>query len=494
MQSTLPHITEPQHQLLRETISRIVEAVKPEKILCFGVRTSKLETWSCFLPATDPLISADYDLLVIPRERTKAKREAVAQVIQNYNNASIKFTTLVHSIDAVNDGLQQGNFFFTSLYHQGVILYDGNNLPLTFPPEKNIHVIPSPIIESDWKKWSGLARKFYDGAVYALSKEANDLAVFMLHQGVEHICIALIRIYMGYRRTTHKLSKLLAMVENFSRYSVTVFPRLTADEIRLFAVLESAYVKARYKADYAVDTSTVNILKEQVEELLKIAECLYIEKLNAPEIRKTASFITRDLLPFESIGLDTFADVILQKGEREGISIESKEDIAHAIITTVEDNRLWVSTAKDGFDVLPEAKVNITYVRLNGFVVNHSGKVTCKECIEVPRLGIVQNGRGNIDLEVEVLELDATINKTGDVIIAGSADEVRVLNHGSGDFDGSKLETTSANITVRGAGNVSIHVEDDLMAELQSEGNLFYHGIPKLKFMKVEGVGRVIRV
>lgn len=213
-------------------------------------------------------MSADYDVLIITRERAKAKREAVAQIIQHYNNASIRFTSLVHSLSAVNNALKQGNFFFSRLYHEGAMIYDGSRMQLAFPSEKPIHLNQILTIKSDWNKWYGLARKFYEGAEHALSKEANDLAVFMLHQSVEHTCVALIRIYMGYRATTHKLGKLLAMVENFSLHSRTVFPRLTADEHKLFAVLEKAYVDARYKADYSVQTGTVNTLLEQVNKFL----------------------------------------------------------------------------------------------------------------------------------------------------------------------------------------------------------------------------------
>ncbi len=281
--TNLPYISELQYQLLRETLSRIVDATKPDKIICYGVRSSKIETWSCFIHDTDPVISADYDVLVITRERAKARREAVAQIIQNHNNASIRFTCLVHSLSAVNNALKQGNFFFSRLYHKGVMVYDDNSMQLAFPSETPIHLNPISTIESDWNKWNGLARKFYEGAEHALSKKANDLAVFMLHQAVEHACIALIRIYMGYRATTHKLGKLLAIVENFSFHSVTVFPRSTADEVKLFAVLEKAYVDARYKAEYSVQAGTINTLLAQVNKFLQIAEHLCVEKLNTSE-------------------------------------------------------------------------------------------------------------------------------------------------------------------------------------------------------------------
>ncbi|MBK7652177.1 MAG: DUF2807 domain-containing protein [Flammeovirgaceae bacterium] len=55
----------------------------------------------------------------------------------------------------------------------------------------------------------------------------------------------------------------------------------------------------------------------------------------------------------------------------------------------------------------------VTYKTLSGLVVNHSGNVTAKEPIEGGFLGVIQNGKGHIDLHVDVSTLDATITKTG---------------------------------------------------------------------------------
>lgn len=215
---------------------------------------------------------------------------------------------------------------------------------------------------------------------------------------------------------------------------------------------------------------------------------LYSEGVNiaseevASKPPKQDKFIeTRDVQPFESIGVNTFADIVLQKGNKESVCIESKEDVAHVVLTVVEDKRLSISTKNDSFNVIPHAVIYITYSTLNGLVVEHAGNVTCMEPIESDWLGIVQNGKGNIDLQVDVTSLDATVTKSGPLKISGSADEVKILNTGPGSFDGIDLETSEAKVTVKDSGGVSIGVEEELSAFLEGTGNLLLKGEPRLK-------------
>lgn len=190
---------------------------------------------------------------------------------------------------------------------------------------------------------------------------------------------------------------------------------------------------------------------------------------------------TRDIQPFESICVDTFADIILQKGNKESVCIKSKVDMAHIIQTVAEDKRLSVSTKNGSLNVMPHAVIYITYSILNSLVVHHSGNVTCTEPIQCNWLGIIQNGKGNIDLTVDVSILDATIAKSGGLKISGSADEAKILNTGPGTFDGIALETSEAKVTIKDSGGISIHVEDELSAFLEGTGNLLLKGEPRLK-------------
>lgn len=198
---------------------------------------------------------------------------------------------------------------------------------------------------------------------------------------------------------------------------------------------------------------------------------------------------TRDIQPFESISIDTVTDIILQKGDKESVRIESKEDMAHIIQTIIENKQLRIFIRNDSFDVIPYAAIYITYSTLNGLIVDHSGSITCAEPIQCERLGIVQNGKGDIDLQVDVISLDATVTKRGNLKISGSAEEAKIMNTGPGSFVGINLATSEARITIKDSGGISIRVEEELVCKLLGSGDLLFGGEPRIKSLSVSGAG-----
>jgi uncharacterized protein len=479
---SIPHITDEQWTALNETISQIATETKAEMILCYGVRTNHNFIWSSFLQATDEVRSMGCDLAILTREREKVKRDELSESITKRNNATLKFTALVHAIEAVDEELKKGNYFFSSLLQKGIVLFDTQTFSLNVS-----RCIPLSVssLEAYWTKRYDLASHFYEGAAHALSQGWNDQAVFMLHQAVEHACTALIKIYLGYRASTHKLSNLLSMVENFSLDSITVFPRITQDEIRLFKVLERAYSQSRYDEKYSVSTETVNALKMEVEEFLQIGQQLVFRKIEAGN----SCVEKHDVSPFESIGLDTFARVILKQGERESVEVGSKYGSEKSILVKNEDKRLWVTTVNLQTEKVYDATVCITYRKLSGIVVHHAESCVCKDAVEGEWLGVINNSAAPIELNVAVLTLDVTSNKHGAIILSGSADEGKIFNNRSGEIRAKDLLVSCARVVIKGSGNVSVHVEDELYADLHGSGNLVLTGSPRIRALVTKSTG-----
>lgn len=113
----------------------------------------------------------------------------------------------------------------------------------------------------------------------------------------------------------------------------------------------------------------------------------------------------------------------------------------------------------------------------------------CKSAIEGEWLGVINNSSARIELNVDVLVLDVTLNKHGKIILSGSADEAKIFNNRSGDISAKDLEVTSAKVVIKGSGNVSVHVEDELHAELRGSGNLLLTGSPRIRTMATSGAG-----
>ena len=208
---------------------------------------------------------------------------------------------------------------------------------------------------------------------------------------------------------------------------------------------------------------------------------------------KTARQDLRDLSPFESISIETFADIVLRQGDKEEIEIFSSTNPENYIVVFVENKRLFISTGK--IDPSPlQTTIYITYKKLNGLLVDHCGRITTDGTIETDRLGVVQNGRGSIELDVDTLVIDLTLTKSGTLTITGSSDDTIALNTGTANIDGSGFETTSAKVTIKDTGNVLLAIEDEVTARLDGSGCLEYSGSPRLKALSGDGTGTLKQI
>lgn len=468
METVLPHVSDLQLSLIQETVSRLVDAVQPEKIICYGLRSNSQQRWSSFQQERSGVIETSIDLLIVTNKNDKRNREGVLNILDNLRTEQLDLIAVVHSIDAVNSGLKEGNPFFTNLYHNGVLLFDQSQIPFE-TPQKTKELCTD-------ERALALAQSFYETGCNCATEERNEVAAFMFHQSVEQSCAALLKSCLGYRPTTHSIKRLFSLVENITPAVKSLFPSSTDQEADLLEILHRAYSDVRYKDGYGVTANNVFVLMERVSALHDLVkELCTIRNTGNPPANDT------DLEKFDSIVIDVPFDIILQRGDIENVKIETSKKCESKIVYTVDKNRLRLSVRNDTGDPIPYAIVHVTYTALSGLVIDGSGRVSCTDFIESEFLGIVQNGKGDIDLKVNVSTLDATVTKIGSLKISGTADCAKILNTGPGNFEGNELETSDAKVTIKDSGSVSIHVVDELSAFFYGIGKLLLKGEPRIK-------------
>ncbi len=467
--NALPYISEKDLTLVAAAIDKLVARIQPEVIICYGVRTELKASWSCFMQSDEAEPSITLDVLVITQATDKRHRDQVVDTIEGLSS-EIRFVPVVHSVEAVKAGLKAGNPFHCKLYQSGIVLYQQQPIEVK---------LDSAISENtSTTNRLGLAQSFYKAACDCATDENFETAMFLLHQSTELSCTELLKSRLGYKSNTHSLRRLFALSENITESVTELFPSSTEEEARLFEMLQRAYVDVRYKEDYGVASDDVFTLTERVSELLN-----RIEELCGVEDTETDDMVSKedDTIPdFQSISIDTPVDIILHQGEAPGISIDTDGE-AEIFQHEVKEKRLFLSLAKNLNDPVARALIRVTYVSLTGLVVDGCGTLTCAEPIEAESLGIVQNGKGKVDLSIAVSKLDAAVTKSGTLRLSGTADRAKVLNTGPGEFDGSDLDVSEAEVTIKDSGNISICVVDELKANLYGDGKLNLKGEPRLK-------------
>jgi HEPN domain-containing protein len=294
MRNTIPHLSKQQLIKLAELIQTIVQSMQPEKIICYGSRTTTMQDWSCFWEEDGykgSIFPTTYDLLVITSAGEKRADHEIIQLIEQQGEPlSCNVTCVVQKITSFNEALEKGYRFATTVYRKGVLAYNGGGQLLATLPQESDNTVVRSKIEAHWIRGFTIAQRFFKSATNCLQDGWPEQAAFNLHQSVQHTCMTLLRVFTGFRSTTHNLSRLLALIENFTFEPATVFPCITKEEKELFTLLNRAYSDARYNEQYTIPVEKVVILVERVKELLAIAEQLYHQKLHGLEKEEHITF------------------------------------------------------------------------------------------------------------------------------------------------------------------------------------------------------------
>ena len=280
MLTTTPYLSKEQYDQLAPLIHRIAKAVQPEKIICYGHRMLTTQKWGCFAYRNGFMENKGiaFDLLIITPDNEKRAPHEIVQLAEQQCPPAITVICVAHKITAVNAALQDGSYFFGVLFSRGVLLYEASATPLVSPGDSFAGYYSPEIAEACWTRWYGMAKQFLALAVHALSCGWSDQAIFLLHQAVEHTCIALLRAITNYRSNTHNIGRLLAMIENFSEKPVSIFPRSSKEENDLFNLLLNGYGDPRYKEQYKVTLEITTALIGRVEQLQAVANEIFQEK------------------------------------------------------------------------------------------------------------------------------------------------------------------------------------------------------------------------
>jgi len=277
--TSLTHLPEYKQAQLKEITGIIVKAVDPEKVILFGSHATGRWVEHRYTEGgiTYEYIS-DYDILVITKAGETRKDYEVQDLIENRCVYKTPVTVITHDIDFINKMLTEGQYFFTDIEKEGILLYDAGNTPLA--ERKPLSPAEAKAIAQNYfEQWYGVAAEFYTSSVLNFKAGQLKVAVFNLHQAAERTYNAIILVYSGYKPKTHNLDKLKRYAKRFSEELEGVFPDNTPAERHLFDLLKRGYVDARYKDHYAITAEELHILIERVGKLQAIAEKLCQTKL-----------------------------------------------------------------------------------------------------------------------------------------------------------------------------------------------------------------------
>jgi HEPN domain-containing protein/predicted nucleotidyltransferase len=279
LNTSLAHLPEHKQKQLKEITEIIVKAVDPEKVILFGSHATGRWVEHRYTEGgiTFEYIS-DYDILVITKSGDERKDYEVQDIIENRCIYKTPVTVITHDIEFVNRMLSEGQYFFTDIEKEGILLYDAGNIPLA--ERKPLSKAEAKAVAQKYfEQWYGGAKGFLKGAGFYLQEKEYKLSAFELHQATERTYNAIILVQTGYKPKTHNLDKLKRYSKRFSEELDSVFPDNTPAEKHLFDLLKRGYIDTRYKEHYAITAEELTILIARVQKLQAITEQLCLEKI-----------------------------------------------------------------------------------------------------------------------------------------------------------------------------------------------------------------------
>ena len=123
MNTSLSHLPDYKQQQLQEITGIIVKAVDPEKVILFGSHATGRWVEHRYTEGgiTYEYIS-DYDILVITKSGETRKDYEVQDLIENRCVYKTPVTVITHDIDFINKMLTEGQYFFTDIEKEGILL------------------------------------------------------------------------------------------------------------------------------------------------------------------------------------------------------------------------------------------------------------------------------------------------------------------------------------------------------------------------------------
>ena len=214
---------------------------------------------------------SDFDLLVVVSHPKLTDIADYWWVAENkiLRDPSIGRTVniIVHTLAEVNQGLSRGEYFWTDIHRDGVILYEmpGHPLAKPLPPSDRDAYQMAQAYFDDWMPKVGEALA---GAEFYAGRNNMKDAAFLLHQAVERCYACFLLVQTLYFPRSHNIKFLRSLAEDEAKSLTNAWPREARIDRRRFETLKRAYVEARYSDQFDISTEDIVALTKSAQALM----------------------------------------------------------------------------------------------------------------------------------------------------------------------------------------------------------------------------------
>ena len=204
----------------------------------------------------------------------------------------------------------------------------------------------------------------------------------------------------------------------------------------------------------------------------------------------------RDAGAFEAISIEyPAAEIIVNQGEAETVKIEADDNLLPQLSTEVLSGTLNIKNVETDWktSVNPSEPVKIRITAKNLREISLPTPVGNLEVndLQADTLRLVLSGGAQVRLNgLQVDLLDSELSGAGDIQVSGTANELKLVLSGLGNFNAADLESNKATIELSGMGDATVRVDQELAAKITGAGSIKYFGNPHVE-QSINGAGSV---
>jgi HEPN domain-containing protein/predicted nucleotidyltransferase len=279
LKTTLDHLPKEKQDLINSLTKVIVEKTSPEKVISYGsYATGKWVEDEYMEDGRQYDYKSDYDFLVITKSGERLSDAEVQEIVERRSGLNDHISAISHDIEYVNGKLSDGQYFFSDIQQEGILLYDAGNVPLA--EKRDLDPLEKKAMaQEDFDNWYNSAKIFLKVAKFCYDENEFKNALFELHQSAERLYNTVILVFRGYKPKTHNLEKLRRYAKHFSSELAQVFPLQTKEDKDLFTLLRKGCIEARYDKKFSITKEDVATLIERMEKMQEVTRKICSEKI-----------------------------------------------------------------------------------------------------------------------------------------------------------------------------------------------------------------------
>ena len=190
----------------------------------------------------------------------------------------------------------------------------------------------------------------------------------------------------------------------------------------------------------------------------------------------------RELGHFTGVGNSLAAKVEIRIGDKEGVTIETDENLLPLIETVIEDGMLTIQPLKRNQNLCSKSiKIIVQARSLDHITLGGSGSID-SDALRARKLQVDLGGSGTINLKgVEADTLAVNLGGSGDLNAAGgAAKNVSISIGGSGNVKMGNVRSNNVSVSIAGSGQATVWARDALSLTVAGSGDVNYYGDPRV--------------